>query len=120
LKQKGSEIMTHSIDQPDVFYTQLLSFAREAFEAEQYEVSYHILAALSHHAIGSTERLQEIQAEIAKQKQYIDRDRQEHPLSSKSANEHGHNNIFNSLDSQIRSHLLIAKSQKQIDRLESQ
>jgi hypothetical protein len=108
--------MTRSIDQPDTFYTQLLRLTREVFETEQYEVSYHILAALSHLAIGSPQRLREIQREVEKQKQHIDQTHREHPLSSQVAAEHGHKNIFDSLTLQIRSYLLIAESQEQIDK----
>ena len=83
----------------DQLYQHLLQLHNDTFEAERYELSYHVLAAALHAAeeLNSVELLTHVQTVAAKRQAEIDRLQPEHRISSEAAKARGNFALFTSL-----------------------
>jgi hypothetical protein len=83
----------------DQLYQHLLQLHDDAFEAERYELSYHVLAAALHAAeeLDSPELLKSLQKVAANRQSQIDELRPEHNISSEAAKGRGNSALFASL-----------------------
>jgi hypothetical protein len=83
----------------DELYEHLLQLHDDTFEAERYELSYHVLAAALHAAeeLNSVELLKSVQGVAAKRQAVIDQLRPQHRISSEAAKGRGNFALFTSL-----------------------
>jgi len=83
----------------DQLYQHLLQLHEDTFEAQRFELSYHVLAAALHAAeeMNSPELLKSVQKLAARRQAQIDGLRPEHKISSEAAKGRGNFALFASL-----------------------
>jgi hypothetical protein len=83
----------------DKLYQHLLQLHHDTFEAQRYELSYHVLAAALHAAeeLNSVALLTNVQSVAANRQAEIDQLQPEHRISSMAAKVRGNFALFTSL-----------------------
>jgi hypothetical protein len=106
--------MTVLTRQHDALYTQLLQISRQASAVQAYEMAYHTLFAAMHRAVQLDEvaLLEEVIQEADAQHQQLNSAHPEHPLSSRSAAQCGHECSYSLLKREIITNIQLLETKE--------